>query len=523
MAALADKGTLAFRPYYPQSGRGPHLLDWAYCTDTAWDSFPSNIAATKDGVTISDTEGRDAFGINVRWNVEGFGYIFITADNAGEFYRLPASGTKTLNLAFELLASRVARNAKRLAMHRAKGWTPSREVQAYVALSEGYQEDARKAEADGERCAALSQTGLTYAMWVSEKIELEAARHAIAARGFRKGFYTGCDARGYFQMDVELFLEIFPQLFNYATITYYLKAGVFEDFEPVEGQKQFALRDALFAELKKRNIVVEGRPLWWSYKTTTPDWLRGKSYDQVRTYLEKHVKAVVGHYGDGMYAWEVVNEFHDWANECRLKPDQIIELTRLACDVARDTAPKVKRLINNCAPFAEYVQLRKMTELDAFYPQRTPYQFVRQLKEAGVDFDITGIQMYFPYRDLADTLILIEKFEGIGKTIQLTEVGASSGPSEDSIRTGKLPLSFEPYIWHRQWDDENQADWMEGLYTLAYSRPLIEAVNWYDFVDPYSWIPSGGFLRSPKGEKKPVIDRFMKMHNEWKELGAKAK
>ena len=276
MAALADKGTLVFRPYYPQSGRGPHLLDWAYCTDTAWDSFPSNIAATKDGVTISDTEGRDAFGINVRWNVEGFGYIFITADNAGEFYRLPASGTKTLNLAFELLASRVARNAKRLAMHRAKGWTPSREVQAYVALSEGYQEDARKAEADGERCAALSQTGLYYAMWVSEKIELEAARHAIAARGFRKGFYTGCDARGYFQMDVELFLEIFPELFNYATITYYLKAGVFEDFEPVEGQKQFALRDALFAELKKRNIVVEGRPLWWSYKTTTPDWLRGE-------------------------------------------------------------------------------------------------------------------------------------------------------------------------------------------------------------------------------------------------------
>ena len=45
MAAQADKGTLVFRPYYPQSGRGPHLLDWAYCTDTAWDSFPSNITS----------------------------------------------------------------------------------------------------------------------------------------------------------------------------------------------------------------------------------------------------------------------------------------------------------------------------------------------------------------------------------------------------------------------------------------------------------------------------------------------
>ena len=274
----------------------------------------------------------------------------------------------------------------------------------------------------------------------------------------------------------------------------------------------------LFRELRKRNVTVEGRPLWWSYKTTTPDWLRNKNYDGVLKYVEKHVREVVKHYGDGMYAWEVVNEFHDWANECRLTPDQIIEVTRLACDVARDTAPNVKRLINNCAPFAEYVQLGKMTELDAKYPQRTPYQFVKQLKEAGVHFDISGIQMYFPYRDLSDILLLIEKFESIGKPIQLTEVGASSGPSEDSIKSGKLTISNDPYPWHRPWDEELQADWMEGIYTLAYSRPQIEAVNWYDFVDPFSWIPNGGFLRSPKGEKRAVFDRLIKLKNEWSTL-----
>jgi len=281
---------------------------------------------------------------------------------------------------------------------------------------------------------------------------------------------------------------------------------------------QFDLRDALFKQLQKRNFTIEGRPLWWSYRTTTPDWLRKKNYDEVRKYVEQHVRKVVSHYGDGMYAWEVVNEFHDWANECRLNPDQIIEVTRLACDVARDTNPKVKRLINNCAPFAEYVQLGKMTELDAFYPQRTPYQFVKQLADAGVDFNITGIQMYFPYRDLADTIILIEKFESIGKPIQLTEVGASAGPSEESINSGKLTITQEPYVWHRPWDEELQADWMEGLYTLAYSKPTIEAVNWYDFVDPFSWIPNGGFLRSPKGEKRAVWDRLKTLQDRWKAI-----
>lgn len=514
MAATA--GTLRFRPHYVQAGRGPHLLDWAYATDTSWDSFFSDITCTKEGVTISDTGGRERFGINVRWNVEGFGYIFMTADNAGEFYRLPPAGKNVeLNLAYELAASRVARNRNRRELHGRDGWSPPREVLAYMELSEGYLADAKKASQDGPACGALAQRALQYALWASEMLELERSRHLIRQRGRRKDFFIGCDARGYFQMDVELFLSRFTELFDYATITHYLISGVFEDFEPVEGKPQFDLRDALLRQLRQRNITVEGRPLWWSYKTTTPDWLRTKSYDEVRRYVEKHVREVVGHYGDQMYAWEVVNEFHDWANECRLSADQIIEVTRLACDVAKATNPKVKRLINNCAPFAEYVQLRKMTELDATYPQRTPYQFLKQLVEQKVDFNITGVQMYFPYRDLADTFILIEKFGSLGKTVQLTEVGAPSGPSEESINSGKLGITQEPFVWHRPWDEELQADWLEGLYTLAYSAPYIEAVNWYDFVDPFSWIPTGGLLRSPKGEKRAAFDRLARLKHQW--------
>src|SRR5690606_29091239 len=194
------------------------------------------------------------------------------------------------------------------------------------------------------------------------------------------------DARGYFQMDPDEFLEDFTKTFNYATITHYLVSKSYQDFEPDESEHQFNLRDVIFKELRKRNITVEGRPLYWPYKTVTPDWLRNKSYDEVLKYVEKHVREVVSHYGDEMYAWEVVNESHDWANETRLSPDQITNVTKLACEVAKDTNPNVHRLINNCCPFAEYVQLKKWGDLDAEYPQRTPYQFLKSLSEAGVDF-----------------------------------------------------------------------------------------------------------------------------------------
>ena len=452
-----EAGTLIFRPHFVQSGIGPHLLDWAYASDENWDSFLSNISASNEGVKISDTNGTRKFGIDVRWNVEGFGYIYITADNGGEFYTLPANGKSlSLNLNYELAKSRVLRNDKRLRSLQKNGWKPSKEVEALNDLSASYYEDAGKTQADAEKCAQFAQKALFHAMWVSEKMELEKAEHDILKKGFRSDFFIGCDARGYFQMDPDVFLERFTELFNYATITHYLKSGSYQDFEPEEGNKKFQPRTVLLEELRKRDITVEGRPLFWFYRTTTPDWLRNKSYDQLLKYVEDHTRKVVGHYGDRMYAWEIMNEAHDWANELQLKPEQLVEVAKLACDVAKDTNPKVHRLINNCCPFAEYVQLKKWGELDAKYAQRTPHKYMKDLKEAGVDFTITGQQMYFPYRDLSDTILLIERFEEFGRPVQLTEVGTSSGPTKDSINSGQLDLPTEPYIWHRQWDQELQ-------------------------------------------------------------------
>ncbi|MDO8551035.1 MAG: endo-1,4-beta-xylanase [Ignavibacteria bacterium] len=512
-------GELIFKPVFVQKGRGPHLLDWAYASDIRWDAFFSNVTASNEGVKISDTNGKEKFGIDVRWNVEGFGYIFITGDNGGEFYQLPPEGKQlTLNLNYELAKSRVARNKKRLNKFSNEGYIPSREIKSFIDLSEEYFEDAKKSELNIEKLGLLSQQALYYAMWGGEKLELENAKFNIQKIGYRSNFFIGCDARGYYQMDPETFMKLFTDVFNYATITYYLESGFYEDFEPQEGKKQFEVRDVVFKRLKDKNITVEGRPLYWPYKTVTPDWLRNKSYDEILKYVEKHVKEVVGHYGDQMYAWEIVNESHDWANETKLTPEQIINVTKLACEVAKETNPKVHRLINNCCPYAEYVQLKKWGELDAEYPQRTPFQFMEDLVNAGVDFTITGQQMYFPYRDLQDTIILIERLEKFSRPVQLTEVGASSGPNKDSIMTGRLGMPEEPYIWHGHWTQELQADWLEGLYTLVYSKPWIEAVNWYDFVDPYSWIKQGGLLESPKGEKKLAYDRLLNLQKEWRNL-----
>jgi len=313
-------------------------------------------------------------------------------------------------------------------------------------------------------------------------------------------------------------MERFKELFNYATITYYWQSG-YQDFEPTQGDVKFDFRDAMLQELKNAGMTVEGRPVFWPHKAVTPDWIRALKYDDLLRYVEQHTRKVVGHYGDRMYAWEIVNEFHDWANENNLSPEQTVEVTKLACDVAKDTAPNVQRLINNCCPFAEYVQMGESSSGKAPYPQRTSWEFMKDLTDAGVDYTISGVQMYFPYRDLQDTIIHIERFEQFGRPVQLTEIGASSGPSKRSVVLETLPISDEPYLWHRGWDPELQADWVEGIYTLAYSKPWIEAANWYDLDDDHAWIKNGGLITSPDSKRKPAFYRLKKLQNEWQSLG----
>ncbi len=508
-------GKIIFEPHLVQTGRGPHLLDFAYVTDSKGDTFRTDVEVTRRGVEIASVPTGQKFSVYVRWNVEGYGFLFMRADGGGEFYELPNSGDSTLNLSFELARTRHVRNQKRLRKFQQNGWQPTSEIKAYLELTTDFFDDAVKKQQNSNACSISAQKALQYGMHAADMMELEHARYQLLNNGSRTDFKFGCDTRGYFQMNKQLFLERFVELFDYATITHYL-IGDFVDFEPNEGQKQFAERDELLTILKQHNIVVEGRPLYWVHTWVTPEWLKNKSYSQLLTYLEDHIKTVVGHYGDDIAVWEVVNEVHDWANELELNHEQSIELTKFACEVARSTNPDVRLLVNNCCPFADYVQRGKWHERKAKYPQRTPYQFTRQLVEAGVDFDIIGAQMYFTRRPYSDCVQLLERYEEFDQKLQLAEVGSPSmGVTQEFLDHDDTPWSAKPYEWRRHWDEELQADWLEYIFTYAYSKPNIETANWYDFVDPYGFLKNGGLLRSPKGEKKAAADRLLALKEKW--------
>lgn len=489
------------------------MSDWAFATDENWDTFRSDIRVDSEGVKITDTKRIKRFGINVRWNVEGFGYNDYTADNGGQFYSLPDSGKQIVyNLNYEIARSRIVRNRRRLEQFEQEGYRPSYEVATFINLSENLLDDSRKQSRLSEACGALSQRALYYALYGSEMLEMEKVNWNIARRGYRKDFRFGCDARAYYEMSKDLFMEYFPQLFDLAALTFVVNGDPeMNVFEPREGRLNFTLRDVLFHDLRRHNIQVEGRLLFWFHKWVTPEWLKRKNYDQLKKYIEQHTRDVLSHYGNRMYIWEIVNEFHDWANEVQLKPDQIVESTKFACEIARDSAPDVPLMINNCCPFAEYVHQGEWSGQKAKYPQRTPWQFTRDLIDAGVDFDIIGQQLYYQYRDLQDYILTLERYESFDKPMQISELGASSGPSEQAIKSGRMRMPAEPYSWHRPWDEELQAAWAEALFKIGYSKPYVKETLWFDFIDTGAFYDNGGLLKDwRRGKaKKAVFDRLL--------------
>ncbi|MCU7496649.1 MAG: twin-arginine translocation signal domain-containing protein [Ignavibacteria bacterium] len=490
-------------------------MDFVYLADENEDPFKSQVSITQDGIEVPEDLGSKKYSINARWFVEGFGYIWLSADNGGEFFT-SAEFQPQGSLNFEFARSRVVRNRKVRSSYEKEGAVFSSEVKHLTAASEELLEDAGKKIRDGEKSARLADKSLEYALWAGEKIELEKAALEIEKKS-RNNVAFGCESRQYVWAKSEEFTKRFVELFNFATVTHYVWDSWYELFEPREGHYNWGIKDDIVNWLLENDVTIQGRPLFWFHPTVTPDWLKNKNFDELKKYVEKHTEDLVSHYGDKVLQWEVVNEYHDWANVHNHTPEEITEIVRLACNKTKETNPKVVKILNNCCPWAEYAARGRMARMDATRPLRSPRKYLEDITQAGVDYDVLGIQIYFPARDLSDIVRLLERLEKFGKPIYITEIGASAGPTNKMVASGDMKVADGPYEWHRHWDEELQADWLEQVYNLYYSRPLVKAVNWYDFSDFRPFIPSGGLVREDSTPKLSFF-RMKGLLNAWGKL-----
>jgi hypothetical protein len=102
---------------------------------------------------------------------------------------------------------------------------------------------------------------------------------------------------------------------------------------------------------------------------------------------------------------------------------------------------------------------------------------------------------------------MLDRFKALNKPLQISEISCNSAPGLDAA--SMRPKDLVPG-WHGPWTETMQADWLEGIYTICYSKPEFEAVGYWDFADygGHFW-PFGALLHgdsTPKESYRRLLD-----------------
>jgi GH35 family endo-1,4-beta-xylanase len=476
----------------PASGlREAMVLDMEYMP-----AFEHSPETASGRVTLPAPDSR--FAVSLPLSVEGFGDVHVYADNGGEGYAADEVGGKGLNFCLEAAESRAAAVERAEQGFRGEGTQPSSDYRERMGRARTLLEDAQKQRADDAACARLAMASLCESLHAGELLVVEHARQRVAASKKRKGFLFGCNGFRYVTLG-EKYAELFGGLLNFATLPFYRART-----EADEGARDFSAVERILEWTTRDGIEVKGHPLVWFHRAGIPKWLAGRSYEEVEATHRDYIMDAVGRFGDRVKIWDVINEAHDWANDFDYSQEQLVEMTRLACDVTREADAGATRIVNSCWTWSEYVAQGRNYSREIGRPARSVLQYLRDLISAGVEFEVVGLQMYYPARDLFEIDRQLERFCALGKPIHITELGVSS--SVEPVKHDPIvDIHFQRY-WHgHPWTETDQADWIEAYYTMCYSKPEVEGLTWWDFCDP-SFVPHAGLvdegLRPKEGHRR---------------------
>ncbi|MBE9159026.1 endo-1,4-beta-xylanase [Nodosilinea sp. LEGE 06152] len=492
---LASPPPLVLRAYLPNGGPLPTFeLNRLYFLDLDDEPIPHPDRTVEDGILTSQPPAVP-FAIALQLPVEGFGDVTLYADNQGRGFT-PSDFPLVLNGAFA--RDRIHRVTVACDRWQRQGFGIPQRVRDRLDRAQAHLTQADQA-LDLQTQIPLWNNTLVNALWAGEEAALSRARQRIARTPPRQGFKLGCNAFGHPGLGAE-YDRYFETLFNTATVPFYWKP-----FEPERGQPNYTEVDTQVAWLRQAGIASKGHPLVWFHEVSVPDWVRPLPYEHVKAALHQRIVEITQRYGSRIPTYDVINEAHivPWGNELGYDQDQFLDLTRMACNAAKEGYPAVQRVVNSCCLWARNV---------AIYgpPQRSPLQYLKACLAADIDFEVIGLQLYYPDQDIFEIDRMLDRFTALGKPIHITEMSCSSNTGIDE----NSQLGDAQGLWHAPWSEAIQADWVEQIYTLAYSKPAIETVGWWDLSDQTVFWPFGGLLNR-QNQPKAAYYRLQGLKKAW--------
>ena len=268
-----------------------------------------------------------------------------------------------------------------------------------------------------------------------------------------------------------------------------------KQLQPEEGQFITDPVDEWVDLLTRKRIPIIAGPLIDLSDAEVPDWMFiwEHDFETLRELAYEFVQKVVHRYRRAVSVWNVVGGLHT-NSAFTLSFEQIIELTRLLVSQVKTILPNARTLVTIKEPFGEY-HARGATSVP-------PMLYAEMVAQAGINFDAFGLEIEQGVptpggwmRDVFQLSAMLDRFSTIGRPVFITSLGVPDRYTPDAgDRTeGKLDPAAAGR-WHRPWDAQLQAEWIDEIFKLLLSKPFVESIAWGNLADINPTVPGGGLL-----------------------------
>ena len=455
-------------------------------------------AASADGVTLAN--GGPAVGVALLWDLGTLGCYLLETTRL-----MPRPAPYVLNV--ELARARLMKVVQKqedwnlFDFNKAERFTLKfRDAQDTFATALGLLHAPAEASVAADRALAL-------AVDLSEEL---AAFHADLLIQRRRA--NGAVARHVIGCRVdptvtnEKYRETLAGSFDYAVVPM-----TWRHMEPAEHKFDTAAVDDWVELLGKRRVPVIAGPLIQLDEVHLPDWMFiwEHDFDSLRELAYEYVQRVVQRYRKAVSMWNVVAGLP--ANGAfSLSFEQVIELTRLLVSQVKALLPNARTLVTITQPFGEYHAKKQLSV--------PPMAYADMVNQAGINFEAFGVELEMGVpapgrftRDLFQLSCLLDRFSTLGRPLFVTAIGVpgQSTPDPGDQSEGRLDPAAGGR-WHRPWDPDLQAEWMEAVYHLALSKPYVESLCWADLADIRPSVAGGGLLDDVL-RPKPAFEKLQAM------------
>jgi hypothetical protein len=449
----------------------------------------------KNGIIECEKPTQETAGLALLWPIDGFGRVLLPTTCLPE-------REQPYNLNVEIARAKLMQ-----IINKREDWSFFNQLEDLEGFSKEAQDlfiEAVQNISDAPLASKLADKSLERAIVFSEKLAEKQADSFFDARSKNRGFGRGC-----FGCRIDTgaitnpkYLEKLLKFFGFAMIPIN-----WAQIEPHKGTYDFSTVDACIDALSKKKLAIGAGPLLRFSKEYLPKWLlrSGGEFEKIREAAYQFVSNIVTRYSGSIHAWRVVSGLNAF-NHFGFSFEQVLEMTRAANMAVKQGSDRALKIIEISNLWGEYYATTANTI--------PPLVYVDMVVQSGISFDVFGLAMQFGknqagmhIRDMMQISAALDYFAAVAKPLYITEVEVPSQMGS-GLYDGKVAG-----IWHEEWDQTRQGQWIEQFYKIALSKPFVERVTYSNLADTDDSTIANSGLLTAKLESRESFQALNKLHN----------